>query len=137
MKDKVSQVCDYLLDRIESGEFSAGEPIPSARKIGKEVNASFAMILHAAQRAFRRGNPSLRQPSGKHGTAGLGQTAHAEPFCSVQSKAPMDTGVPETGGGKITGNASLLPVPIRNVRRQNHASAPAGPGRISGPRSVF
>ncbi|MEI3038069.1 MAG: extracellular solute-binding protein [Victivallales bacterium] len=47
MKDKVSQVCDYLLDRIESGEFSAGEPIPSARKIGKEVNASFAMILQA------------------------------------------------------------------------------------------
>ena len=133
MKDKVSQVCDYLLDRIESGEFSGGEPIPSARKIGKEVNASFAMIHHACP----GGDSPLRQPSGKHGTAGLGQTTHAEPFCSVQSKAPMDTGVPETGGGKITGNASLLPVPIRNVRSQNHASAPAGPGRISGPRSVF
>ena len=130
MKDKVSQVCDYLLDRIESGEFSAGEPIQRGKRV----------IRHdppGCQRAFRRGNPSLRQPSGKHGTAGLGQTTHAEPFCPVQSKTPMDTGVPETGGGKITGNASLLPVPIRNVRGQNHASAPAGPGRISGPRSVF
>lgn len=47
MKDKVSQVCEYLLDRIESGVFSAGEPIPSARKIGGEVDASFAMILQA------------------------------------------------------------------------------------------
>ena len=47
MKDKVSQVCDYILDRIESGEFPAGGPIPSARKIGREVNASFAMILQA------------------------------------------------------------------------------------------
>ena len=47
MKDKVSQVCDYILDRLESGEYRAGEAIPSARKIEKEVDASFAMIQHA------------------------------------------------------------------------------------------
>ncbi len=47
MKDKISQVRDYLLDRIESGEFPAGHPIPSARKLGETVDASFAMILQA------------------------------------------------------------------------------------------
>ena len=47
MKDKISQVRDYLLDRIESGEYPAGSPIPSARKLGESVDASFAMILQA------------------------------------------------------------------------------------------
>ena len=47
MKDKISQVCDYILDRLESGEYRSGETIPSARKIEKTVDASFAMIQHA------------------------------------------------------------------------------------------
>ena len=47
MKDKISQVRDYLLDRIESGEYPAGSPIPSARKLGESIDASFAMILQA------------------------------------------------------------------------------------------
>ena len=47
MKDKISQVRDFLLDRIESGEYPTGSPIPSARKLGESVDASFAMILQA------------------------------------------------------------------------------------------
>ena len=47
MKDKISQVRDYLLDRIESGEYPAGSSIPSARKLGESIDASFAMILQA------------------------------------------------------------------------------------------
>lgn len=55
MKDKVSQVCDYILDRLESGEYKAGELIPSARKIEKEVDASFAMVQHAVNALAQAG----------------------------------------------------------------------------------
>ena len=47
MKDKISQVCDYILDKIESGEYRTGEAIPSARKLAQEVGASFAIVQHA------------------------------------------------------------------------------------------
>ncbi len=47
MKDKISQVCDYILDKIESGEYPTGEAIPAARKLTGEVDASFAMVQHA------------------------------------------------------------------------------------------
>lgn len=47
MKDKVSQVCDYILDRIESGEYKTGEAIPAARRLAQDVGASFAMVQHA------------------------------------------------------------------------------------------
>ena len=55
MKDKVSQVCDYILDRLESGEYKTGEAIPAARKIAQEVNASFAMIQHAVATLVQAG----------------------------------------------------------------------------------
>ena len=47
MKDKVSQACDYILDKIESGEYKVGEAIPAARKLTQEVGASFAIVQHA------------------------------------------------------------------------------------------
>ncbi len=47
MKDKISQVCDYILDRIERGEYKVGEAIPAARKLAQEVGASFAIVQHA------------------------------------------------------------------------------------------
>ncbi len=47
MKDKISQTCDYILDRIERGEYKVGEAIPAARKLAQEVGASFAIIQHA------------------------------------------------------------------------------------------
>ncbi len=55
MKDKVSQVCDYILDRLESGEYRIGEQIPSARKIEQEVDASFAMVQHAVNTLAQAG----------------------------------------------------------------------------------
>ena len=47
MKDKISQVCDYILDRVESGEYKEGDAIPAARKLAQEVGASFAIVQHA------------------------------------------------------------------------------------------
>lgn len=47
MKDKISQVCDYILNRIESGEYREGAAIPAARKLTQEVGASFAIVQHA------------------------------------------------------------------------------------------
>ena len=47
MGDKISQVCDYILDRIETGEYEIGKAIPVARKLTQEVNASFAIVQHA------------------------------------------------------------------------------------------
>ncbi len=47
MKDKVSQACDYILDKIESGEYKVDEAIPAARKLTQEVGASFAIVQHA------------------------------------------------------------------------------------------
>ena len=55
MKDKISQVCDYILDRLESGEYKTGEAIPAARKIAQEVDASFAMIQHAVATLVQAG----------------------------------------------------------------------------------
>ena len=51
MKDKISQVCDYILNRIESGEYREGAAIPAARKLTQEVGASFAIVQHAASGA--------------------------------------------------------------------------------------
>lgn len=47
MKDKVSQACDYILDKIENGEYKVDEAIPAARKLTQEVGASFAIVQHA------------------------------------------------------------------------------------------
>ena len=47
MRDKTSQVCDYILDKIERGEYEAGKALPAARKLTQEVDASFAMVQHA------------------------------------------------------------------------------------------
>ena len=55
MKDKISQVCDYILDRLESGEYKTGEAIPAARKTAQEVDASFAMIQHAVATLVQAG----------------------------------------------------------------------------------
>ena len=50
MIDKITQITDYIIARIESGEYRAGEPIPVARKLAIETGASFAMVQHAVTR---------------------------------------------------------------------------------------
>ena len=44
MKDKISQVCDYILDRLESGEYKTGETIPAARKIAQDRPGGMAEL---------------------------------------------------------------------------------------------
>ncbi len=55
MSDKISQVCDYILDRIENGEYEIGKAIPVARKLTQEVNASFAIVQHAVNLLSKAG----------------------------------------------------------------------------------
>lgn len=47
MKDKLSQVREFLLDGIESGRFPTGSKLPGARDIAAEVGASFLLVQHA------------------------------------------------------------------------------------------
>ena len=47
MKDKVSQACDYILDKIENGEYKVDEAIPAARKLTQEGGASFAIVTQS------------------------------------------------------------------------------------------
>ena len=47
MKDKLSQVREFLLDGIESGRFPTGSKLPGARDIASEVGASFLLVQHA------------------------------------------------------------------------------------------
>lgn len=47
MKDKLSQVREFLLDGIESGRFPPRSKLPGARDIAAEVGASFLLVQHA------------------------------------------------------------------------------------------
>lgn len=47
MKDKLSQVREFLLDGIESGRFPPRSQLPGARDIAAEVGASFLLVQHA------------------------------------------------------------------------------------------
>ena len=56
MKDKLSQVREFLLDGIESGRFPPRSQLPGARDIAAEVGASFLLVQHAVSSLEQDGN---------------------------------------------------------------------------------
>ena len=56
MKDKLSQVREFLLDGIESGRFPPRSKLPGARDIAAEVGASFLLVQHAVSSLEQDGN---------------------------------------------------------------------------------
>ena len=110
MKDKISQVCDYILDRLESGEYRSGETIPSARKIEKTVDASFAMIQHAVTTLAQAGILHWKHRAGK-----LARRFAAGKSGSLRSLPSMGFRIPGTPSEKTSGSPAQHRIFTRNV----------------------
>lgn len=53
--DKITLIREYILDKIESGEYQPGGRIPAARELCQETGASFVMVMNAVSSLERDG----------------------------------------------------------------------------------
>ena len=47
MADKLRDAREFILERIESGEFAGGEKLPSARDLAEQTRISFVIMQMA------------------------------------------------------------------------------------------
>ncbi|RYE48243.1 MAG: GntR family transcriptional regulator [Hyphomicrobiales bacterium] len=79
--DKTGTLVGLLLERIESGEYPAGEAVPSERQLGEELGLSRTTIRRAIDDLVQRGRLQ-RQPG--RGTYVTGGIAPAETVAGAQ-----------------------------------------------------
>ncbi|MBR0458124.1 MAG: extracellular solute-binding protein, partial [Victivallales bacterium] len=64
MKNKVTQVCEYLLDRLERGELVSGQRLPPVRTLTERVDASYAIVVQAEAQLASAGILRISSRSG-------------------------------------------------------------------------
>ncbi len=64
MKNKVTQVCEYILDRLERGELASGQRLPPVRTLTSQVDASYAIVVQAEAQLASAGILRISSRSG-------------------------------------------------------------------------